>query len=471
MKRILSLALSFLLCFSGFAQEETSHILKERYVYLWDVTRSMLGYGQGNENIYDNIRDMIIDDINSIPNNENTEIVVVAFRGRLENIGYREWKDNSNTQGKEKLAKAMRDFVTTTESVGNTNTYTALNYVVNHVLSPDRVDYLKIMTDGNCDEAEQFEKLLAEWCSIKEEKNVYAYYITLTEKAHKYKNEKLARVTDPDCFKFVEDKDAIALVRQLSPRSNENLYYNILEDRGEEIKYRFNVSLGDGKLDAGFKIRCRTVNDNTNNFFQIDTVIEFDPSHKTVTLVPHIDKYAHHGMGSNEEREVGLEFTPYENNDSKFEYVFISDNTQFITLTNSEQTLKLKTDRVKCNVRESNSKIKLAFSCDNGDVEPGYKVNYKCEYITDDCNLFKAEGSGTLDENLTLTIVPQVSPTAKDPKNVSPGTSHQYANIIVTPANNSNYKNVTFITENKDNKCEISLFNKTIRTVKINYVK
>ena len=484
MRKILLLALSFFLSISGFAQESTSQKLTERYVYLWDVTISMVGAGTKNPDIYDEIRDMIIDDIKSIPQNDETEIVVVAFRGNLEGRGYKEWREYANNNGKRYLEREMMDFKTSREKDvaknpdrGNTNTHTALKYVVDHVLSKDKVDYLKIMTDGGCDEKQKFEELISQWCEIKEDKKVFAYYITLTEKAHEYKDlmlkkQRIEQVAKLDCFKFIDNKDAIELVRQLSPRTTENQCYNILEDRGEELKYKFDVSLGDGKLDTGFKIRCRTINDSRNDFFQIDTVIEFDPSHKTITLVPHIDKYAHHNMSSNEEREVALEFTPYEDNAPEFDYVFISDNTQFITLTNSEQTLKLKTNCYECNVRESNSKIKLAFSCDKGNVKPGYKVNYRCEYIDyNNNNLLKAEGTGTLDENLTLTIAPKVSPAAKDPNNVRPGRKHEYANIIVTPANNSSYKNVTFITENEENKCEISLLNKTLRTVKIRYVK
>ena len=479
MKKILSFALFIFLSLSVVAQEYTSQPLKERYVYLWDVTISMVGVGD-NPDIYDNIREMIIKDIKSIPQNEETEIVVVAFRGNLEEKGYKVWKNYANNRGKEYLTNEMMGFETDrTQNMsknkhrGKTNTYTALKYVVDDILTADRVDYLKIMTDGGCDEAEAFQSLISRWCEIKDEKNVYAYYITLTDKAHAYK-KKVEDLVDADCFMFIEDKDAIALVRQLKPCTETDMCYNILKDKGEELKYKFDISLGDGKLDSGFKIHCKTANNATNNFFRIDTVIEFNPSHKTITLIPQIDKFAHHKMGSNEEREVELEFTAYDKNDKKFRFVVILNNTQRIILQNSEQTLKLDTKSVECNVRESNSKIKLDFSCNRGELKPGYKINYRCEYFDEvDKSLFSAKGTGALDDNLTLTITPEVSPKAKNPNKLSPNKKYEYANIVLTPAdeNHDKYRNVTFDTEFAENKCKVSLLNNTLRTVKIRYVK
>lgn len=45
-----------------------------RYVYLWDVTLSMKGYN-GSPDIYDDVVDFLLEDIDGLPNGKNREVI------------------------------------------------------------------------------------------------------------------------------------------------------------------------------------------------------------------------------------------------------------------------------------------------------------------------------------------------------------------------------------------------------------
>lgn len=467
MKRAFSyLFILFVLTETAFAQADAP---KERYTYLWDVTRSMRGYGENNPDIYDIVKEKIISDFNNIPDNDETEIYVVAFRGRLNNKGYQVWKAKADSKDRKYLEEMMNEFETdVNKSIGNTNTYTALKYVVDNILTEDRVDYLKIMTDGGCDEPEAFERMLNDWCSIKEEKNVYAYYITLTKKARDYRDTIITHVHELCNFIFVEDLDGIDQVRQLTLSSPHITEYNLLTDKGATLKYKFDVSLGDETIEPGFKIHCKT-KPTAGNLFFIDEIVTLD-NYNAITVTPQTCDFAYHNLSNDECRNVELVFTPAKGNEKKFAYVNFSDSTHVISLSTTKQNICLETESVECNVKESNSKIKIRFNCGDGTIKPGYKVNYRCEYFNgNDTDLFAAKGSGTLDENLELTITPEVNPEAKHPNRLGPNKRHEYANIILTPDENNseNYKNVAF----EQCSCKVVLVNKTIRTIKIRYEK
>ena len=85
---------------SMFAQGKFKDV---RQTYLWDVTLSMKGFN-GAPDIYDQVVDVMIKDINSVTN-ERTEIVVVPFQDSK----YCEvWREMATTAGKKALAERIR---------------------------------------------------------------------------------------------------------------------------------------------------------------------------------------------------------------------------------------------------------------------------------------------------------------------------------------------------------------------------
>ncbi len=465
MKRYLTILLSTIVCINIAAQENT--IKKERYTYLWDVTISMVGVGVGNPDIYDEVMELIIDDINNIPQNDETEIVVVAFRGNLDKRGYRVWKNVASSSGKKQLAKEMENFPTSRKKTiaenpdrGNTNTYTALKYVVNNILSADRVDYLKIMTDGGCDEFAQLSSLIEGWCEIKEEKDVYAYYITLTEKARTSETGQkgLEKKVDSLCFKFVPDPAAIDQIRMLN-LVNSLTHFNLMTDKGKKLTYNFNVALGDCKIAPGLKLHCKTKN-NSNDIFTIDEVVEFDISTNSITLTPKVNEYAQHTMSGDECRTIELEFKV--ENTAKFPYVTVEPQVHPIILENEVQTLTVTNDAFDCYVRSTEPALRPKFSSSKGNIKPGFKVNYRIE---DPRNLINASGTGEINEHMLLEVGLSISQEAKNSEVLEPKTRHKGAKLLLSPApeNGDNYKNVVF----EDCELEVILINDTFRKVKV----
>lgn len=442
---------------------------KERYTYVWDVTISMVGVG-GNDDIYDEVMELIIDDINNIPQNDETEIVVVAFRENLDQRGYRVWKNVASSSGKKQLAKEMENFPTSKKKTidenpdrGKTNTYTALKYVVDNILSADRVDYLKIMTDGGCDEFAQLSSLIERWCEIKEEKDVYAYYITLSEKARTSETGQkgLEKKVNPLCFKFVPDPIAIDQIRMLN-LVNSPTHFNLMTDKGKKLTYNFNVALGDCKIAPGLKLHCKTKN-NSNDIFTIDEVVEFDISTNSITLTPKVNEYAQHTMSGDECRTIELEFKV--ENTTEFPYVTVEPQVHPIILENEIQTLTVTNKDFEYQARNSEPKLKPSFKVSNGEIKPGFKVDYS---VDDPRDLFDTSGTAEIDDLMRIVIDLDANPEARNSSVVTPKVKHGGAKLKLSPSpqNSEEYKNVTF------EECEFDVFliNNTIRRVKI-YVK
>lgn len=80
MRKILSLALMFLLSINIFAQEEIDFAQKTRYIYLWDVTYSTVDWGK--REMCDNISSFLIKDISS-KQKSNDEIIIVPFNDKI----------------------------------------------------------------------------------------------------------------------------------------------------------------------------------------------------------------------------------------------------------------------------------------------------------------------------------------------------------------------------------------------------
>lgn len=139
-----------------------------RLTYLWDVTLSMKGYN-GSPNIYDKVVIAMIKDIESVTN-ERTEIVVVPFQDSK----YCEvWKEFATPEGKANLKSKIKAYKN--DNVTNTNISAPLQYAIDEIFTTDKIDIMKLMTDGvdNVD-PNQLKHILDNWCQIAKSKDVMA---------------------------------------------------------------------------------------------------------------------------------------------------------------------------------------------------------------------------------------------------------------------------------------------------------
>lgn len=274
------IALCYLLCLLGiplFAQ--TSRVKDVRQTYLWDVTLSMQGKVAGCPNIWDKVKEAIITDIQQI-SDDRTEIVVIPFQHDALDT----WREFATPSGKASLIKRIRDYeiplyvksgnsiVNAPKGKGTTWTFLAppLQYVVDNVLSADKVDILKFMTDGE-DEANdgKYEALLAQWCEIAKEKDAYGFYIVLTDAAKKGKI--ILEKTKPCRFEPVDVAELNGTnVSLLMLTPQQTIAFNVREDYNKNISIKFSHR-GSGDLQSGYKVHIYT---EENQYVHVDEVVE-----------------------------------------------------------------------------------------------------------------------------------------------------------------------------------------------------
>lgn len=149
-----------------------------RYIYLWDVTLSMKGYG-GAPNIWKEVTDNIINDIsNNLPNSPRNEIVVIPFQT---DFYCQPWRQRGDAQGKAELIRRIREF--DTDKVSNTDIGRPLMRVIDEILAPDKIDVMKLLTDGKTQNEAALKAALNHWCAEAQHKDAYGYYIMLTDNA------------------------------------------------------------------------------------------------------------------------------------------------------------------------------------------------------------------------------------------------------------------------------------------------
>lgn len=247
-----------------------------RQTYLWDVTLSMQGYN-GSPDIYDKVVDVMVQDIESITN-ERTEVVVIPFQ----DTEYCEvWREPATEEGKAALIKRIRGFKTT--KVTNTNLSAPLQYAIDNVFTEDKKDVLKLMTDGNDNvNPDRLRKVLSEWCEMAVKKDVYGYYILLTDAA---KNGDMSLVLKEICnFEEVDASkmlESISQIRQVDHSLKKGLLINVRDEYNMPKRLLFKIYSGEGNIPEGFQIRFKTMD---NEYIEIDEVAEIQDDN---TLVIH----------------------------------------------------------------------------------------------------------------------------------------------------------------------------------------
>ena len=277
MKRPLLTLIALLGFTMAFAQ--SGNVKDVRQTYLWDVTLSMQGKAPGCPNIWEPVKEALIADIQQI-SDDRTEIVVIPFQ----HIALDEWREPATAAGKANLIAKIKGYKIPLHNFNGHMTtmtclYEPLKYVVDKVLSPDKVDILKLMTDGVPDEHEkEYEQLLASWCEIAKAKDAYGFYIMLTSQAAEGKA--VLEKINPCRFGVVDVSDmentsvsTVLLTAQLS------IAFNVREDYGQPLtlKYAHN---GTGSIQPGYKVHIYTYE---NSYIQVDEVVELTESY-TVTV-------------------------------------------------------------------------------------------------------------------------------------------------------------------------------------------
>ena len=236
-----------------------------RQTYLWDVTLSMKGYN-GSPDIYDKVVDVMVEDIQSI-SDERTEIVVIPFQHKVLEV----WREYATEEGKAAIIRRVKNYKN--DNVTGTNISSPLQYVIDNVFTPDKIDIMKLMTDGNDNvNPDKLNEILANWCEMAKRKDVYGYYILLTDAA---KNGDLSLVLKGICnFEEIDVSkmlEGIADIRQINNTWKEGILINIRDEYNKPKRLAFKVYAGDGNIPEGFKIRFKT---QSNEYVEIDEVAE-----------------------------------------------------------------------------------------------------------------------------------------------------------------------------------------------------
>ena len=273
MKRLLLLPAFLSLTFTLFAQN--TNLKDFREVYLWDVTLSMQGYN-GAPNIYDEVVKALTENIQSITN-EKTEIVVIPFQ----DTQYCEvWKDYATEKGKEFLINKIKQY--NNDKVTNTNISAPLEYVTNNILSADKIDILKLLTDGKDNvNPTRLNQILDNWCELAQEKDVFGYYILLTQEAKKDESLilKIKEICNFEVIDLENSIDQLSNIVQINaPFATSGISVNVRDEYNQPKRIEFS-SYG-GNIPAGYKIHFQ-IEDNpyvsldetctmtTNNTFEI----------------------------------------------------------------------------------------------------------------------------------------------------------------------------------------------------------
>ncbi len=259
---------------------------KDRYIYLWDVTVSMQGkvwnstskkYDYVKEaDIYDQVVEEIVRDINSITD-ETTEIVVIPFQSASPN-SYQstnnpwicETASGPNKQALiDKIRSSKKDWLKYAH--GNTDVVPALSYVIGNIISDDRIDYLKILTDGKMADMDGLRSLMAKWCELaSKKKGMHAFYISLNQEASESIQAIIRDAQQQGCFKIRKPgPDPLAFFQVIPYPSIPVNCNDQLASSSPAVNVQLQVK-GPGKLPDSFKVRFQA---EDNPLLEVDNSI------------------------------------------------------------------------------------------------------------------------------------------------------------------------------------------------------
>lgn len=258
---------------------QSGNVKDVRQTYLWDVTLSMQGKAPGSPDIWEQVKEAIITDIQQI-SDDRTEIVVIPFQHKALD----EWREFATAAGKAKLIGKIKAYRIPLHNFGGKMTtmtclYEPLDYVEKNVLNADKVDILKLMTDGIPDEHQaEYEALLGRWCQIAQQKDAYGFYIMLTDQAAEGKA--VLEKINPCHFDAVDVAELGGTnVSLLMLTAQQTIAFSVREHYGEELTIKF-AHNGSGSFQQGYKVHVYSYE---NSYIQVDQVVELREDY-TVTV-------------------------------------------------------------------------------------------------------------------------------------------------------------------------------------------
>lgn len=276
MKRVL-VTLTALASFCAM-HAQSADVKDVRQTYLWDVTLSMQGKAPGAPNIWDKVKSALITDIQQI-SDDRTEIVVIPFQHKELD----KWCERATAFGKAALIAKIKAYEIPLHNFNGKMTtrtclYEPLKYVADNILTPDKVDMVKLMTDGIPDEHQnEYEQLLKRWCQIAEEKDAYGFYIMLTSQA--VVGKAFLTAINPCRFDAIDVAELggtnISLM-MLTPQPN--IAFNVREDYGKKFTIKF-AHNGNGNFQSGYKMH---ISSDDNVYIKIDQVIELQEDYTAI---------------------------------------------------------------------------------------------------------------------------------------------------------------------------------------------
>ena len=288
MRKLILCLLTVLATIHCWSQE--SSFKKYRYTYLWDVTLSMYGwtndpglrpvknkdlgidirgYNKATD-IYDVVRKNLMNDIKDNIWDETAEIVVIPFQDGICEV----WREKATEDGKNAILNKINEY--RNPKVTDTEIAKPLQYVIDNVLSSDRIDILKLMTDGPTQNPEPLYSLLDNWCKTAIAKDVYAFYIKLTSAAV---DPHLKDIIQEQCRFYDEDGPVVEII-SIRPYGQVSVNVNDTYPSGQ-FRVQCDVQPPQKKLnDLGVKLHFSTVDNpyiaidadvspDDNNFFQV----------------------------------------------------------------------------------------------------------------------------------------------------------------------------------------------------------
>lgn len=321
-----------LLLAATFVDAQSNAYKDKRLTYLWDVTLSMKGYN-GSPDIYDEVVKAMVRDIES-ETNDKTEIVVVPFQDSR----YCEvWREYATPEGIGNLKAKIKAYKN--EKITKTNISAPLQYAIDEIFTTDKIDIMKLMTDGadNVDPA-RLSYILEHWCQIAKSKDVYGYYILLTEAA-KGNDDLIFQLEEICNFEVIEvengDMSAINEIRQLNVKQSDErigLSINIRDEYNVAKTLRF-TSHGSNWA-PGYKIHVKT---SDNPYLDVDEVVEVK-SDLSAEIHPKF-KLSKSGMMAQEWEEyddIVLEMTPIQG-EGAHKYTRLLDQYTRVKLINKPE--------------------------------------------------------------------------------------------------------------------------------------
>jgi len=307
MKKLFSFltVLLFMLTFThGYAQgpqPQNDFAKKERRIFLWDVTISMVGatqnaqYPKGTKrskpsfdytksnfpnynkekDIFDSTRETLLKLIDDIKT-ESTEIIVIPFRNDI----VCSFEALATAEGKAKLRKDIMDWDDLKE--GGTYTGTCLRKTIDKYFSEDRKNQIVLLTDGEPDskrgEDDILLDILRNWKGKQETKSKgnRLIYVMLTNEADGTIGTKIRDIVDdnPDQLSIITPDEDISESVYITLGDKTSLHVRDFFDGTVSRDGRGNVSLAyvsEGPaIPSGYTIHTTT---EENDFVEVDAMV------------------------------------------------------------------------------------------------------------------------------------------------------------------------------------------------------